>query len=218
MGMKRKDRKYIQHDACCFNINHMIGVSQHHLYVLDVAAGEDPPKQSAPARESITTQDKPVQQNDMPTVIKRKRPQYLDRHQQLELALAAQELFELGDPDSSLTGSDEEDQRETRMGCMDIWHDVDCLMLLKEGVLTNTANLDEKRKIRRRATNYCWKEQKPFFKDLLVPRPEERLPLVTQMHEDIGHFDEHRTLAEIRRRYFWHNRTTDVKAMVRECQ
>jgi hypothetical protein len=103
----------------------------------------------------------------------------------LELAVATQKLSELGDLDSSLTGSDEEDQSETRMGCVDIWQDVDCLRLLKEGVLTDTANLDEKRRIRRRATNYCWKEQKLFFKDLLVPRPEERLPLVKQMHEDI---------------------------------
>ncbi|CAK9856554.1 unnamed protein product [Sphagnum jensenii] len=122
---------------------------------VDVAAGEDPPEESAPAGESITTQDKPMQQNDMPTVIKRKRPQYLDRHQQWELVLAAQELSKLGDPDSSPTGLDEEDQRETRIGGMDIWQDVDCLTLLKEGVLTNTVNLDEKKRIRRRATNYC---------------------------------------------------------------
>jgi hypothetical protein len=51
-----------------------------------------------------------------------------------------------------------------------------------------------------------------------VPRPEERLPLVKQMHEDLGHFGEQRTLAEVRSRYFWHSRTTDVKAMVRGCQ
>jgi hypothetical protein len=38
------------------------------------------------------------------------------------------------------------------------------------------------------------------------------------MHEDIGHFGEHRTLAKIRQRYFWHNRTADVKVVVRQCQ
>jgi len=38
------------------------------------------------------------------------------------------------------------------------------------------------------------------------------------MHEDLGHFGEQRTLAEIQRRYFWHNRTADVKAVVRGCQ
>jgi hypothetical protein len=85
---------------------------------------------------------------------------------------------------------------------MDIWQDMDCLTLLKEGVLADTGNLEENRRIRRRVSNYFWKEQKLFFKNLVVPRPEERLPLVRQMHEDIGHFGEHRTLAEIRRRYF----------------
>jgi hypothetical protein len=34
MGMKRKDRRYVQHDACCFNINHTISVRQHHLYMI----------------------------------------------------------------------------------------------------------------------------------------------------------------------------------------
>ncbi len=130
--------------------------------------------------------------------IKRKRRQYLDKQQQLELVLAAQELFGLGDPDLSPTGSDDEDECEVRVGCMDIWQDMDCLTLLKEGVLADTGNLEENRRIRRRVSNYCWKEQKLFFKNLVVPRPEERLLLVRQMHEDIRHFGEHRTLAEIR--------------------
>jgi hypothetical protein len=136
----------------------------------------------------------------------------------LELVLAAHELSEFGDPDLSPTGSDEEDECEVRAGCMDIWQDMDCLTLLKEGVLADAGNLEENRRIRRKVSNYCWKEQKLFFKNLVVPRPEERLPLVRQMHEDIGHFGEHRTLAEIRRRYFWHTRTADVRAVVRECQ
>jgi hypothetical protein len=38
------------------------------------------------------------------------------------------------------------------------------------------------------------------------------------MHEDLGHFGEHRTLAEIRQQYFWHHRTEDVKAVFRSCQ
>ncbi len=44
------------------------------------------------------------------------------------------------------------------------------------------------------------------------------MPLVRQMHEDLRHFGEHRTLAEIHRKYFWHNQTDDVKAVVKECQ
>jgi hypothetical protein len=42
--------------------------------------------------------------------------------------------------------------------------------------------------------------------------------LVVQMHEDLGHSGEERILAEVCRKYFWHNRTQDVKAVVRVCQ
>jgi hypothetical protein len=38
------------------------------------------------------------------------------------------------------------------------------------------------------------------------------------MHEDLGHFGEQRMLAEICRRYFWHNQTEDVKTVVKRCQ
>ncbi len=51
-----------------------------------------------------------------------------------------------------------------------------------------------------------------------MPKPEERVSLLKRMHEDLGHFGEQRTLAEVRRRYFWHNQTEDVKAVVRGCQ
>jgi hypothetical protein len=95
---------------------------------------------------------------------------------------------------------------------------MECLRLIREGTLFDALDYHECRRIRKRASNYCWKEQKLFFNTLLVPKPEERLSLVKQMHEDLGHFGEQRTLAEIRRRYFWHNRIADVKAMVRGCQ
>jgi hypothetical protein len=38
------------------------------------------------------------------------------------------------------------------------------------------------------------------------------------MHKDLGHFGEERTLAEVCRRYFWHNRIEDVKTVVKVCQ
>jgi hypothetical protein len=41
---------------------------------------------------------------------------------------------------------------------------------------------------------------------------------VTQMHEDLGHFGEQRTLAAIRQRYFWNNWTECVKTVVKACR
>jgi hypothetical protein len=134
------------------------------------------------------------------------------------LVLAAQELSEFGDQELSPTESDEEEDHGVKTSCVDIWEDTDCMTLLKEGILPDAVNFEGSKRIRKRASNYCWKEQKLFFKTLLVPKPEERVSLVRRMHEDLGHFRKQRTLAEVRRRYFWHNRTADVKAVIRGCQ
>jgi hypothetical protein len=186
--------------------------------MLDIESEEELSEESIPGEEAVPTHDEPVQHEEVRVVLKRRRPQYYDRRQQLELALAAQELSEYGDPELSPTELDEEEGHGVKHSCVDIWRDAKCLMLLKEGVLSNAVDLDESKRIRKRANNYCWKEQKFFFKTLLVPKPEERMFLVKQMHEDLGHFGEQQTLAEIRRRYFWHSRTTDVKTVVRGCQ
>jgi len=42
--------------------------------------------------------------------------------------------------------------------------------------------------------------------------------LVIQMHKNLGHFGEERTLVEICRRYFWDNRIEDVRTVVKICQ
>ncbi len=49
-------------------------------------------------------------------------------------------------------------------------------------------------------------------------KPKERMGLIIQMHEDLGHFGEQRTLVKICKRYFWHNRTQDVKIVVKLCK
>jgi hypothetical protein len=186
--------------------------------MLDIASKEDPSEESIPSEEAVPTGNEPVQHEKARMVLKRRRPQYVDKQQQLDLVLAAQELSELGDHKLSPTGPDDEEDHGVKLNCVDIWEDAECLTLLKEGVLSDAVDLEESKRIRKRASNYCWKEQKLFFKALLVPKPEERVFLVRQMHEDLGHFGEQRTLAEIRRRYFWHNRTVDVKTVVRGCQ
>jgi hypothetical protein len=145
----------------------------------------------------MLTHDEPLQHEKAQVVLKRKRPQYYDRRQQLELALAAQELSESRDPELSPTELDEEEGYGVKHNYANIWRDAECLMLIREGVLSNTLDLDESKRIRKRANNYSWKEQKLFFKTFLVPKPKERMCLVKQMHEDLGHFGEQRTLAEI---------------------
>jgi len=72
--------------------------------------------------------------------------------------LAAQELSEFGGHELSPTGSDDEEDHEVKSSYVDIWEDTNCLTLLKEGVLANAINLEEGKNIRKRASNYCWKE------------------------------------------------------------
>jgi len=186
--------------------------------MLDIASTEDLSEELIPGEEAVSMSDEPVQHEGARMVLKRRRPQYFDKRQQLDLVLAAQELSELGDHELSPTESNDEEDHGVKLSCVDIWEDTDCLTLLKEGVLLDAVDFEESKRIRKRANNYCWKEQKLFFKALLVPKPEERVSLVRRMHEDLGHFGEQWTLAEIRRRYFWHNQTTDVKVVIRGCQ
>ncbi len=195
MGVKRKDRRFVQHNVCCFGINHLTRARCHQLYMLDVASEENPSEQSVPDEEAMSMSDGLVQHEEMRSVLKRRRPQYFDKQQQLELILAAQELSEFGDHELDPTGFDDEEDHGVKSSSVDIWEDTDCLALLKEGVLPAAVNIKEGKRIKKRASTYCWKEQKLFFKELLVPKPEERMSLVRRMHEDLGHFGEQRTLA-----------------------
>jgi hypothetical protein len=145
------------------------------------------------------------------------KPKYYSRQQQLELVLAAQELLKYGEHDEGDAKFDEQEACEVDAESMDVWEDEVCLQLLKGGVIPDTVDPQAGKRARKKATNYCWRGNELYFKGLYVPKPEERVKLVSQMHEDLGHFGEQRTLAEICRRYFWNNRTECVKAIVRMC-
>jgi hypothetical protein len=55
MGVRRKDRRLVQHNACCFGINHWRCVSNHQMYMLDVASEEDIFEE-----EAVSMSDEPV--------------------------------------------------------------------------------------------------------------------------------------------------------------
>jgi hypothetical protein len=150
--------------------------------------------------------------------LKRKLPQYYDKQQQLELVLATQELLEFDNHNLVHIDFDEEEKCWTYTKDIDIWKDVTCMKLLHEGILLDIVDLEESKKARKRIINYHWQDQRLYFKGLFVLKLEERMALIIQMHEDFGHFGEQRTLVEICRRYFWHNRMEDVKIVVKMCQ
>ncbi len=113
------------------------------------------------------------------------------------MVLAAQKLSEPSDCEIDPTGSGKEEDRGLETKDIDICRDATCMALLREGMLPNTIELEEVKRARKQASNYCWKEQRLYFKELYVPKPEERIPLVVQMHEDLAHSGEQRMLAEI---------------------
>jgi hypothetical protein len=65
MGVRRKDRRFVQHDACCFSINHWTRAGCHQLYMLDVASEENPSEQSVLDEEAMSMNDRPVQHEEM---------------------------------------------------------------------------------------------------------------------------------------------------------
>jgi hypothetical protein len=73
---------------------------------------------------------------------------------------------------------------------------------LHEGTLLNNVDLEECKRIRKRTLNYHWQDERLYFEGLFVPRLEDRMGLIIQMHEDLGHFGKERTLAKIYMRYF----------------
>jgi len=186
--------------------------------VVDVVSEEDQPKELVPCEAKVAKGGELMQDDNVGVVLKRRRPQYYDKQQQLELVLATQQLFESGEHDLVPTGSDEEDEWGADIRHRYIWEDVPCLDLLQGGMLPDTVDPVEVKRARKRVSNYHWQDQSLYFKGLLVPRPEDCMGLVVRMHKDLGHSGEERTLAEICRRYFWHNRIKDVKTVVKVCQ
>ncbi len=89
MGIRRRDRRHVLHNVCCFGINHRTQDCSHQLFMLGVESEEDDSEESVPDEEIAQAPDAPVQENEEQVALKQRRPQYYDRRQQLELVLAA---------------------------------------------------------------------------------------------------------------------------------
>jgi hypothetical protein len=151
---RRRNKELIQHRACCFGINHCRYDGSHQLYVVDVVSGEEQPEGAVPVKSEATIGGELVQNEDERIMVKRRRPPYFDKRQQLDLILEAQELVEFGDHKLGSTESDEEDQ-EVVVKCINIWEDAVCLELLKDSSLLDTVELEESKRARKRVINYC---------------------------------------------------------------
>ncbi len=82
--------------------------------------------------------------------------------------LAAQELFEFGNHELGHTNSNEQETCGMDTKNIDIWEDIVCIGLLREGILLNTVDLEENKKARKKIINYFWQKQRLYFKGLFV--------------------------------------------------
>jgi hypothetical protein len=87
---------------------------------------------------------------------KRKRPQFYDRQQQLELALEAQRLLEAEGQGAPSGSTDEREEYGTGARNNDIWEDSNCMELLQTGALPVSTDPVEAKRARKRILNYRW--------------------------------------------------------------
>ncbi len=211
-GNRSQVREHTEHRRYRARIKRWCSSDPHHLFMIDSVVITNLEEEATPSAERLDVAEDEDWEVDQGQQGHGKDPvRYYNRRQQLELVLAAQGMSEVDVHGINLTNVDEAEQDGVDMKGTDIWLDVTCLALLREGVLPELIGQEERKRVKRRAASYCWKEHKLFFKDLYVPRLEERKSLVQQMHADLGHSSEQRLLSEICRRYFWHCRTEDVK-------
>jgi hypothetical protein len=124
------------------------------------------------------------------------------------LICKAQEMVDADVNSIDVSNSEEDNGVEETGKQMDIWKDETCMVLLSGGTLDQVLNdVIEIDRAKRRLLNYHWRKDMLFFKDLVVPKPEERHVLVKNIHKEIGHFSEGRTLAEVKKRFLWHDKT-----------
>ncbi len=88
-------------------------------------------------------------------VMKRGKTRYYDRKQQLELMLAAQGLLEDDGHENSDARSGGEEVYADDTSKTDIWEDAVCMGLLKEGFIPDTVDLQEAKRAKKRAKQYC---------------------------------------------------------------
>ena len=106
---------------------------------------------------------------------------------------------------------------------LDITKDTAVKHLLVTGTYPHGIDAASKSRIRKRAANYCLSDgqlcRKPTgrFPQRRVPEIEDRERLLSQAHDQLGHFGQRRTLHLLQQRYYWSGQSRDVQNFVRSC-
>lgn len=95
--------------------------------------------------------------------------------------------------------------------------------MLQHGSMPDSVTAAERSRINKRLAYFKWAggrlyRHMPDGPVKQVPAPEDRLPLVKQMHERCGHFGSRRTAALVLSAYWWHGLQADVAHLVSACK
>jgi hypothetical protein len=85
---------------------------------------------------------------------------------------------------------------------MEIWGDNMSMSVLNGSQMPTECEKAKKVQVSKHSMHYYWSTNNPMFKDLVVPKPNERQQLILDLHQEIGHFKKGKTLVEINKCYF----------------
>jgi hypothetical protein len=108
-------------------------------------------------------------------------------------------------------------------GGKDPWEDQSLLQWLQSGNMPEGISQPERDRLFKRAKRYSWKDGKLLQlctdgANRVVPRPSERLDLVTRVHTQCGHLGVRRTMQLLGVSYQWRGMHKDVQHVVRRCE
>ncbi len=178
-GTKRQISEHNESNKGQPGIKQWSNSDTQHVFMIDsvvISDSSDEAEPSAGRLEAAKEEDQETTLNQLSH--RRDTITYYNRRQQLELVLVTQSMSEVGVHKVNLIVMDEDEQGGEEKKGPDIWQNATCLALIRDGVLPNMLEFDEGKRVRKKAANYYWKQQKLFFKDLYVPKPDERRSLV----------------------------------------
>jgi transposase InsO family protein len=105
----------------------------------------------------------------------------------------------------------------------DVWKDQGVLYRLQHGQFLHDTTPQERDRIVHRMARFHWEgglvfRRWPDGSRRVVPRPDQRLQLVRQVHEDLGHFGVRRTHSMLQGQYWWMGMQQEVATYVGRCE
>ena len=105
----------------------------------------------------------------------------------------------------------------------DIWEDEAVLHKLQQGIFPLGLSTMERDIVSHRIIRFRWANSLlvcmwPNGTRRIVPRPDQRVFLVRQVHEELGHFGVQRTHSMLRNKYWWTGMYQQVATYISRCE